>query len=263
MFNRRKFLTSMTALLSLTMLPGKNSWAMGLGDGALLDMAEAVKFREANPIILVQNRIRPDTDLSLYKRATPDALEFLAKQGYNLFVFFELESLDKRNAEALAGWEAYFFFSNLQHIDVEAAAILASSNNPFSFGGLRVIGVDVARELSKSNGLLHFELDSLSVEVARELARHGDNLGFVLVSPPSDQVLNVLSDHSGFSLDVRWVRPTGSPPREYLSPNQNKKVFVRPDFIEETGEWFENISIVNADLYPDSLVSEDGVITLL
>jgi hypothetical protein len=38
---------------------------------------------------------------------------------------------------------------------------------------------------------------------------------------------------------------------------------VRPDFIEETGEWFENISIVNADLYPDSLVSEDGVITLL
>jgi hypothetical protein len=59
------------------------------------------------------------------------------------------------------------------------------------------------------------------------------------------------------------VRPAGSSPREFSSPNQNKKVFVLPKFIEETGEWFENIHIRNEDFYPDFLVSEDGAITFL
>lgn len=240
-------------------------------NNAILDLAEAMQFREENPLIRDHNEMMPDADLSAYTRATPEGLEYLAKQGYSSFAFIGLESLDKENAEALAAWDAFFVFSNIQHLDTEVAAILVAGGNQLAFERL-VIGVEVARELARLNSLLALTLDSLPTEVAIELARHPHELHLHLDIPPSDQVLHALCDHAGYRLSVCWERPPGSLPRDFLSSNpnkavlssnRNKKVFMMPKLIDETGQWFENVYIGDADFYPDSPISDDGTITVL
>lgn len=229
---------------------------------ALLDLAEAIEFREENPPVLDHNGMMPDVNLSKYTRATPDALEFLAKQGYNAFVFIGLEKLDRKNAMALASWDAFLCFSNIDYLNTEIATILVDGGNALDLGNLREIGVDVARELAKSNNLLGLSLNDISIEVASELARHPHELFLYLNIPPSDQVLHVLCNHAGYKLWVTWERPPGSQPREFLSSNQSKRVFLRPTLIEETGQWFENVCIYDADFYSSSPTSEDEIIGL-
>lgn len=238
---------------------------------AILDLAEAMRFREVNPLIPDHNEMMPVADLSVYTRATPDGLEYLAKQGYNSFAFIGLESLDNNNAGALAAWDAFLIFLNIQHLDTEVASILVAGCNQLAFERL-MIGVEVARELARLNSLLALKLDSLSIEVAIELARHPHEMDLSLKIPPSDQVLDALCGHAGYRLSVSWERPPGNLPRDFLSsnpnkailsPNQKKKVFMMPKLIKETGQWFENVYIGNTDFYPDSPISDDGIITLL
>lgn len=231
-------------------------------NNAILDLAEAMRFHKGNPLIRDHNEMMPDADLSAYTQATPDGLEYLAKQGYNSFAFIGLESLDKRNAEVLAAWDAFFVFSNIQHMDTEVAAILVAGGNQLAFDRLR-IDVEVARELARLNSLLSLTLDSLSIEVAIELARHPHEMDLSLKIPPSDQVLYALCNHAGYRLAVDWERPPGSLPRDLLPSNKNKKVFVMPTLIEETGQWLERVYIGDADFFPDSLISDDGIITVL
>lgn len=239
-----------------------------LNNDAILDLAEAMRFREANAHIPDHNEI---VDLSAYTHAAPDGLEYLAKQGYNSFVYIGLENLNKKNAEALAGWDAFFVFSNIQHVDTEVAAILVAGGNSLAFEKLW-IDVEIAHELARLNSLLSLKLDNLLIEVAIELARHPRELILQLNIPPSDQVLHALCDHAGYRLSVSWKRPQGCLPRDFLSSNPNKavlssnkrkKVFMKPQLIEETGEWIENVHIGNAEFYPDSPIIEDGIITLL
>lgn len=245
------------------MSPNSNSWVAAGRDAALLDMAAAEQFLRMNPVITDINGMSSDADLRPYKQATPEALTFLARQGYDSFVFLGLEWLPKKNAEALAEWDAFLCFNNLHHLDVECASILVSSGNQLAFESLREIGVRVARELARMNTMLCLNLENLSIKVANKLVRHSHELSFSLDTPPSDQVLHRLCDHAGYRLDVSWLRPLSSLPCEFLSSNPNKKVFVIPKFVEETGQWFENVYIGDSNFYPDSLVSHDGIIRLL
>lgn len=229
----------------------------------LLDLAEAMEFREKNPLILDCNGTMPDVNLSKYTLATPEALEFLAKQGYDSFVFIGLESLSKENAMALASWDAFLCFSNIGHLDNEIAAILVAGGNQLHFDGLLEIDVELARELAKLNNVLGLSLNRLSIEVAAELAQHTHELDLSLTTSPSDYVLHTLCGHAGHRLGVHWERAHGSPACNFLSSNQSKKVFVMPRLIEETGQWLENVYIGDADFYPDSLTPENGIIRVL
>lgn len=229
----------------------------------LLDLAEAIEFREKNPPALDHNGMMPDVNLSKYTQATPDALGFLAKQGYDSFVFIGLESLSKENAMALASWDGFFCFSNIGYLDNEIATILVAGGNALHFDDLWEIDVELARKLAKLNNVLGLSLNSLSNEVAIELAQHTHELDLNLKTPPSDYVLHTLCSHAGYRLGAHWERAHGSPACNFLSSNQRKKVFVIPRLIKETGQWLENVYIGDADFYPDSLTPENGIIRVL
>lgn len=217
-----------------------------------LDLAEAIKFCEKNPLIRdPRTTLMSTADLSAYTQATPEALGFLAKQGYDSFVFIGLESLSKENAMVLASWDGFFCFSNIDYLDNEIAAILVAGGNALHFDGHREISVELARKIAKLNNILGLSLNSLSIEVAIELAQHTHELNLNLTTPPSDYVLHTLCGHAGYRLGVHWKRAHGSPACNFLSSNQRKKVFVIPRLIGETGEWLESVYVGDADFYPD------------
>lgn len=265
MLNRRQFVESLTATLALTMLSAKKIWAHGCRDESMLDLAEAVRFSEQNPPELGDSKLFIVADLSDYTRATPEALVFLAQYAHEScsLVNVGLNKLDQSNARALVDWDAFCCFTRLESLDAEVAAILSDGNNALIFENLRVVSSAVAKELAKLNAILDLSLDSISLDVAHELIKHPHELGLELKMPPSDQLLNALCNHSGYRLRVTWERSVGSAPCCFLSPNDNKKVFVLPRFYKGAGQWFENVYIGDSDFYPDTLVSHDGIIEIL
>lgn len=230
-------------------------------EGSMLDLAEAVRFREQNPPAFGNSKFFMVADLSDYTQATPEAIEYLAKNAPEgcSFVVVGLAELNVQNAKALAGWDNFLCFTNLQVLDVEVSAILSEGGSQLCFEGLKAISPEVAGALAASDNLLHLELDSLTIEVANELNKHSHELVLVLKTPPSGQLLNVLCGHAGYRLHVTWERPPGSEPYRFNSPN-DKKAFVVSRLYKPSGEWFENVYIGNPDYYRDTLKSHAEII---
>lgn len=225
----------------------------------LLDLAEAMRFIEINPPIPDCHGLI-EVELSGYKRATPDALEFLGKQGYNGWVFIGLVELNLATAQALGGWDASLIFNNIRNLDVEVAAILSDSQNSLCFDNesLGTIISELARELAKLRNLLSLRIERLSLAAAHELAEHPHELTLLLDTPPDMQVLQALCFHAGYSLQVSWIRRSGDASCDFSSTNKNKRVFVLPHFNDLTEQWHEHVYIGDLDFYPDLPVSEDG-----
>lgn len=227
----------------------------------VLDLAEAQRIVEDVP----PSYDNGDLDLSAYIDGTPEALKFLAKQGYNGFVSIGFVELDKAAARVLTEWDAFLIFSNIRNLDVEVAAILSEGQNSLAFksGSLGSISPELAKELAKMRFFLSLRLERLSLEAARELVKHPHELTLLLDTPPDKEILRTLCFHAGYRLHVNWKRPLGDAPCEMPSYNQNKKVFLLPHFNEQTERWLENVYIGDSNFYPDSLVDENGIITLL
>jgi hypothetical protein len=237
--------------------------AMDDRDEVLLDLDEAIRFRKQNPSELVNSKLGIVADLSDYIAATPEALTYLAQETCCSAVVIGLRRLDAGNAIVLANWEATLCFSYLDSLDAEVAAILSESSNTLVFESLREIRSDVASALAMSNTQLDLSLDNISLDVANVLMEHTHELWLRLKTLPSEPLLNVLANHTGYRLQVTWKRPTENDSCRFVCTNPNKKVFVVPRYHEATGQWFENVYIGDVDFYPDTLVSPDGIITVL
>ncbi len=234
-----------------------------ISDKPILNLAEAMRFHELNPPVQ-GSKLYFVADLSEYTQATPEALAYLAQKTRDSCdcVNFGLTSLDKDQAGALINWEAMICFVNLERLDAEVAAVLVAGNQIIDFDNLKELNLEVAVELAKLNSILDLTLESISMDVANELIKHQHELCLTLMSPPTEQLLNVLSHHSGYRLHVTWERQAGSDPCQF-SPSNSKKVFIVPHVHKESGKWFENVYIGDADFYPDELVSNDGIIEVL
>ena len=242
--DRRSFL-QISAVTTVAIGFSRSAFVAAVGNGALLDIAEAVRFHEKNPPELGC----ASCDLDVYKRATPDALEYLANQGYNEFVYLGLAELDKNTARILARWDSALIFSNLKHLDTETAAILSDSTNIRAFNKL-MISPEVAKELAWVNGILDLKMDSISVEVANELVRHPHELYLHTQMPPSEQVLHILCSHAGYRLRIGgWAYQPGNQIRSFEPPNGVKIVYFDHhqqfdcDQNKYDGEWFESVHI--------------------
>jgi len=229
----------------------------------ILDLTTAIEIRKAIPPVLDRLGFIPDVDLSAFTQATPEALTFLANQGYPPFVYIGLKYLSNENAQVLAGWAVFIVFTNLGKLEIEAARILVSGQSQLAFECQMDVDANLACELASLNNLLNLRLERLSVKVATELAKHSHELYLNLISPPSELVMLALCEHTGYRLSVTWERRAGESPYKVPPQKNNKKVFVIPQFVNETGAWFENVYIGDSDFYPDSQVTADGINTLL
>lgn len=230
-------------------------------DQGMLDLAEAMRFKLRNPPEFGDSKFFMVADLSDYPKATPEAIEYLAKnspEGCG-WVVIGLYSLDAQNAKVLAEWDNFLCFTSLQSLDVEAAAILAESGSQLCFEGLKAISPEVASALAMSNNLLDLELDSLTIEIANELTKHSHELILKLKMPPSEQLLNALCGHAGYRLYVTWERPIGSEPCRFNSPN-DKKALVVSRLYKSSGRWFENVYIGDSAFFSDSVKSHSEII---
>lgn len=228
--------------------------------GKLLDLAEAKRFLVNHPTF--QNT---DADLSTYIYGTAEAFDYLGKQGYDGCIDIGLTELTQDIACAFAGWEALLNFDKIRSLSVEVAAILSESRNSlvFSNESLGEISADVARELGKLEQPLSLRIERLTLEAARELVKHSDDLTLELDTPPDVQVLQALCFHVGYRLAVYWERLSGG--ESCVAPlfNSKKRTFVAPHFNEHTGRWCEAVYIGDMDFYSDSLVDLNGITTVL
>lgn len=227
-----------------------------LNDG-FLDLAEARHLRDKSPESLGGF---VDLDLSAYTRATSEALEFLSNQGGNSVVCLGVTGLDKMSARVLVGWDAFFCFLNLESLDVEVAAILSAGSNSLGFESesLRTISPDVARELARLNGLLSLGLDSISDDVAYELVAHTHELLLQLKTPPSRQILLILTGHAGHLLHITWESRHCDALCNISSGNKKVSVYRRSN--ELTGQIFEHVYICNSDFHTEDLSGVDASI---
>ncbi len=229
----------------------------------ILDLTTAIEIRKAIPPVLDRIGFIPDVDLSAYTQATPEALTFLANQGYPPFVYLGLKYLSNKNAHVLAGWAVFLVFTNLKKLEIEAARILVSGQSQLTFECQMDVSTNLAYELASLNNLLNLRLEQLSVEVATELAKHSHELYLDLITPPTELVMLALCEHMGYRLSVTWERRAGESPYKFSPQKNNKKVFVIPRLVKETGVWIENVYIGDSEFYPESPVTDDGIITLL
>lgn len=250
MLNRRQFIKSLAAALALTVFPYRNGWALCCRDDALLDFAAAIRFREKNPFVL--NSYRCD-DLSSYTRATPEALNYLAKPEFNAIttikqdqldkrlVIVGMEKLDKKNALALADWNAVVAFINLEYLDADVAAIIS--------GG--------------SNDLIFENLSEISPTAARELAKLPHSLSLHLKATPSEQTLHTLCNHAGNDLFATWECQPYSALCCFSSSNKKKKVIFELPIRRPEGKWTQRVNIVNSESPTDLPISKAKFITVL
>ncbi|MDD2721148.1 MAG: exonuclease domain-containing protein [Gallionella sp.] len=217
------------------------------GGSKFLDLAEAKRFLVHNPPIT-----NTDADLSAYTQGTPEAFDFLGKQGYD-WVVIGLAELDQDIARAFSGWEAWLNFENIRSLDAEVAGILADSQNAlvFAYESLGEINSEVARELGKLEGYLSLRVERLTIEVASELTNHADGLTLDLDTPPDVHILQELCFHAGYQLAVSWDRPSGGEPCEAPLHNPNKKTFVTSHLNEQTGRWCDVVYIGDPWFYSD------------
>lgn len=250
MINRRQFIKSLATVLTLTILPSRCVFAIGERDSSFLDLAEAKRFVENNP-----NGIESDfscsipIDLSAYTRATTEGLEYIAAQGYNSFVDLGLSSLNKKQARILAKWDAAFHFTNLEQLDTEVAAILSEGGGGRHFENPMTFTPEIARKLAKSRGQLALTMDSISLEVANELANHSHELYLKIKMPPSVQILEALCKHAGYYVSItEWECQPDNELQSFKSPNDVKAVSIKQDK-NKAGNWIQSATIIQEDLY--------------
>ena len=235
--DRRSFLKMATGTAAALAFPFE-AFATTGGDGSFLDLAEAVRFRNQHPPKLDYGV----GDFTAYTRATPEALEFLANQGWD-HVFIGLAELDKNNARILARWDAAFSFTNLENLDTEVAAILSDGTGIRSFHRLIVVSPELARELAKTGSILDIRMDSISFDVANELARHPHELSLHSKIPPSEQVMHVLCSHAGYRLTIGgWDYQPDNALDSFVSPNADKTVSFY-QYQAESGKWIDSVNI--------------------
>jgi len=220
----------------------------------ILDLAEAKRIAEDVP----PSYDGGDLDLSAYHAATPEGLEYLSTQGYDAFVSLGLLELNLPTARILSQWEAFFSFCNVQALKPEVVAALPGEGGLIFERALLEFSPELARKFARMDGLIDLHLLSLSRESALELAQHPHEMYLHLDSPPGDDVLQALCFHAGYRLSVHWERPAGAAPWVLGSVNERKRIFSLPRCFEESGRWFENVYIGDADFYPDSLVINNG-----
>jgi len=228
-------------------------------DGTILDLAEAVRLMaNKTPELTAYNP--PELteyfhlDLDRYLQATPDALEYLAGQGYYAMVSVGIAELDENNARILAKLDCnLLIFCNIKYLDSKVAAILSDSHITLSFERL-MVSQEVARELGRVAGHLELRMDSISLDVANELVTHSSKLNIFLRLPPSREVLHVLCSHAGYALIVFWAYQPGNALLNLVLPNEVKTVHYKQyqffdyglhddELKKYDGEWFESVEI--------------------
>jgi len=244
MISLRQLFKSLATALTHTMLSVRDVVAIGERDSSFLDLAEAKRFVENNP-----NGIESDIscsipiDLSAYTQATPEALEYIAAQGYNSFVDLGLSTLNNKQAQILAKWDAAFSFTNLGQLDTEVADILSEGDGRRHFEKPMAVTPEIARRLAKFRGPLALKMDSISLEVANELANHSHELYLKIKVPPSVQILAALCRHVGYYVSVtEWECQPDNELQNFKSPNGVKDVSIE-QFKNKAGNWIQSATI--------------------
>ncbi|MDP4028405.1 MAG: hypothetical protein Q8P42_05495 [Gallionella sp.] len=220
-------------------------------DMPILDLPEALLFYECNPPV-PGSKLYFVADLSAYKQATPEALEYLALKTRDScdFVNFGLTNLDRDQAAAIIKWAAAICFVNLEKLDAKVAAILVAADQIMVLDKLNEIDPELAGVFAKLNGILDLTLESLSLEVANELIKHQHELFLTLKVSPSGELLSKLSKHEGYRLHVTWERQAGNSPCQFVL-STSKKVVIGSSFHADAGKWFEDLFIFDADIHSD------------
>ena len=205
---------------------------------SLLDLAEAIKYRENND---------PESmhfcDLLPYREVKIDALRYLAIQQYSN-VIWGLEQLHQDQADILAQWDATLIFDNLKHLDLDVAEILVNNyGGQMIFKALQELSPALAKVFSRFKGCLWISTNSLSVEAAHELSNLYDELNLTLSSPLTYEALLALSAHTGLSgLRISCPSLLGIKPEPFEPLNKKRDIKIQ-------------LTICVRDISPSSIVA--------
>ncbi len=205
---------------------------LGLASGTL-DLPEAKRLDMIGELV-VTSKFQPGAGFARlwqYTKATPEAIEYLSNKNCTS-LNLGIHEIDQDIVKILQSWESleYLRLNRLKTLSPECAKDLCGVGADLRLGLVELdsVSVPLARELAKNQGWLYVGLPSSSVGAIGELSKHQGKTGLDLMIEPSYEDAIAIAHHRGSSL-ILTLPPEGPSPSlvRALSSNLSRKVEIQ------------------------------------
>lgn len=185
---------------------------LGVASGTL-DLPEAKRLDMISELV-VTSKFQPGAGFARlwqYTKATPEAIEYISNRNCTS-LNLGIHEIDQDIVKILQSWEGleYLRLNRLKTLSPECAKDLCGVGAGLRLGlvELNSVSVPLARELAKNDGWLSVSLPSASQGAIGELLKHQGKTELDLMVEPSYEDAIAIAHHSGSSL-ILTLPPEG------------------------------------------------------